>query len=158
MFVSKWLRRVSRCAMPLFATAAAALPIAPMAQNIAPLQVRNDPGGSLVARLREIHDLRMAGRPVEIRSGFCNSACTLYLSLPTTCVTRETSFGFHGPSSSVPGLGLSAEEFEYWSKLMADHYPAMIRTWFLQEGRNITHGIYKVSGAQVIRAGVRECA
>lgn len=158
MFSFKWLHRGAHCALLLFAIVAAILPTAPIAQNVAPLQVRNDPGGSLVARLRELHDLRMAGRPVEIRSGFCNSACTLYLSLPTTCVTRETSFGFHGPTSSVPGLGLSAEEFEYWSKLMADHYPAAIRTWFLREGRNITQGIYKVPGAQVIRAGVRECA
>lgn len=128
------------------------------AQGLSALQVADDPGGDVALRLRQLERLRREGRAVEIRRGYCNSACTLYLGLARTCVGRAARFGFHGPSSGIPGLGLTPEAFDRWSRLMARQYPEPIRSWFLREGRLITVGTYTISGGELIRLGVPECA
>lgn len=128
----------------------------PLRAEIAPLIVRNDLGGPLETRVREIEKLRLTGRSVKIK-GDCESSCSLYLGLPQTCVYPKAVLGFHGPSSSIYGLALPPAEFEYWSQIMAAHYPPALRQWFLTRARNVTVGVYRISGAEAIRLGARAC-
>lgn len=116
-----------------------------------------DRGGSLEIRLAEIADLRRSGQSVEI-SGECDSACTMYLGLPQTCVHPSAILGFHGPQSQMYGIGLPPDEFEYWSQIMGSHYPPTLRRWYLSKGRNLTVGIYQIRGPDLIRMGARPCS
>ncbi len=118
--------------------------------------IRNDPGGSVASRLRQIEKLRSDGTRVEIR-GTCASACTLFLGLPNTCVARSSRLSFHGPQSQYYGVALPPQEFEYWSQVMADHYPGPIRLWFLAKARNTTMEVLTITGAEAIRMGARPC-
>lgn len=121
------------------------------------ITVRNDPGGSLSARVAQINQIRASGTQVRITGGYCNSACTMYLGLPQTCVSRNASFGFHGPMSQFFGVPLPPDQFEYWSQLMASYYPTPLRRWYLNKARYTTTGIEKVPGKTLIQMGVREC-
>ena len=120
------------------------------------LVITHDPGGPIEARAREIAELRHVGTAVEIR-GDCWSSCTMYLALPATCVSRDAILGFHGPSSSSYGIGLTPQAFETASQLMAAHYPARLRLWFLREGRMRIVGFHRFSGRDLIRLGIPEC-
>lgn len=128
------------------------------AQTAPVLRIHNDPGGHLPSRVEMIKDLRRQQRRVEIRDGYCISACTLYLGLSTTCIGRNARFGFHGPNNRVQGIGLPPDLFEHWSQVMASHYPAPLRRWFMSKGRMVTVGFYEISGAELIGMGVPECA
>jgi hypothetical protein len=123
------------------------------AQNV--LIVRNDPGGVVGKRATEIDQLRAQGVRVELRGEVCLSSCTMYLGLANTCVFRGTTFGFHGPS--FYGRKLSDNDFEYWSQVIASHYPPRLRNWFLTTARYKTNDYYRVKGAELIRMGVPEC-
>ncbi|WP_208348011.1 hypothetical protein [Pseudaestuariivita rosea] len=122
-----------------------------------PLIIGNDPGGNLEQRALEIRQLRAGGRPVRITGRYCMSACTLYLGLPKTCVSPHTIFGFHGPRSGIYGVGLPPPDFEKWSRLMARHYPAEVREWYLEKGRYMTMGFYELRGRDLIKLGVPRC-
>lgn len=134
-----------------------AVPSAAIALESNTIAVTGDPGGSVAERVRQIEAMRRLGQKVAVPHGRCMSACTLYLGLPGTCVGKRAQFGFHGPRSATPGIGLPRAEFERWSGIMAAHYPAPIRRWFLQTGRYRTNGAYMISGAELIRLGVPDC-
>ena len=65
------------------------------------LYVQNDPGGSLSDRVAEIERIRSTGTHVEITAGFCNSACTMYLGLPNTCVAPSVKLWVPWPHEPV---------------------------------------------------------
>lgn len=119
------------------------------------LVVNNDRGGSLRERIYEIRTLRESARPVQILGQICYSTCTMYLGLPQTCVSPRTTFGFHGPSSY--GRSLEPAVFERASELIRDHYPTALRQWYMDEARHSLWGLHRVSGAEIIRLGVRAC-
>ena len=119
--------------------------------------VLNDKGGSVVERARLIRQYRAQGTRLEIRGQYCMSACTMYLGLSGTCVAPDTIFGFHGPSSRIYGIGLRPEVFEHWSKIMADHYPEPLKSWFLKTGRHRTVGFNTYNGRQLIGMGITAC-
>lgn len=119
------------------------------------LIVRNDPGGVVSKRANEINQLRAQGIRVELRGEVCLSSCTMYLGLANTCVFRGTTFGFHGPS--YYGAKLSENDFEYWSQVIASHYPPRLRNWFLTTARYKISDYYRVKGSELIRMGVPEC-
>lgn len=119
--------------------------------------IQNDKGGAVTERAELIRDYRSAGTSVEIRGSFCLSSCTMYLGLPETCVTPQTVFGFHGPSSRHYGIALNPAAFEHWSQIMADHYPEPLRSWFLSKGRHRIVGFYEYLGSDLIRMGIRRC-
>jgi len=119
--------------------------------------VVDDRGGSVIQRARLIKKYQAEGTRVEIRGEYCLSACTMYLSLRRTCVAPETDFGFHGPSSRLYGIALSAGAFERWSRLMADYYPEPIKAWFLKTARHRIVGFYTVKGADLIAMGITGC-
>lgn len=122
-----------------------------------PLVVTDDYGGSLPERVQQIEAMRRKGISVAVPYGHCMSACTLYLGLPDTCVGPSAVFGFHGPSAGQSTIGLPQAEFEHWTRLMASYYPPPLRRWFLREGRYTTLTYKTVSGAELIRLGVRAC-
>jgi hypothetical protein len=128
-----------------------------MAQ-VAPVSViRNDRGGSVAERLKMLEHLRRTGSKIEIR-GTCASACTMLLALPNTCVAANARLHFHGPSSQYYGVALSPAEFEYWSRIMADHYPPSIRRWFMTTARHTIMGTIAITGTEAARLGVTACA
>lgn len=120
--------------------------------------VENDTGGSVKQRQLIVSNYRQTHTVVEIRGRYCLSACTMYLGLMDVCVSPDTVFGFHGPSSEHFGIGLTPRAFKHWSQIMADHYPEPIRTWFLQTGRNRTVGFHLVAGSHLIEIGAKACA
>ncbi|WP_174819129.1 hypothetical protein [Ruegeria atlantica] len=117
--------------------------------------IGNDRGGYLHDRLNELEELKRNGVQVEIRGRVCYSTCTMFLGLPETCVSPDTIFGFHGPSRS--GRRLNEEDFDYFSQIMADHYPEPLKTWFMKKARNRINGVFKVKGSELIRMGVTAC-
>ena len=119
----------------------------------APVIVRNDLGGDVGAFANRIRAMAAAGQTVEIR-GACYSACTMYLGLPGSCINRNSQFGFHRPSYF--GTALAPEEFDFWSRVIAAHYPPALRDWYLREGR-FSAGLRTISGAQLFDLGVTEC-
>ncbi len=117
-----------------------------------PLVVTNDPGGIVAVRAARIAAL--GDREVRIE-GRCESACTMYLGAANVCVTRDARLFFHGPSHF--GLPLPERDFDWWSRVIASHYPPPIADWFMQTARHRILGGYTLTGAEVIRHGVREC-
>ncbi|WP_273521663.1 hypothetical protein [Rhodosalinus sediminis] len=118
--------------------------------------VRNDRGGLLAERMREVARLRAQDARVEIRGRVCLSSCTMFLGVENVCVEPDVTFGFHGPTSY--GRPLAPERFEAWSRIMAAHYPdERLRDWFLETGRHRIRGYYRVSGEQLIRMGMPRC-
>lgn len=118
--------------------------------------IRDDPGGNVDDRLVTIEVLRQSGERVEI-AGWCASSCTLYLALPNACVRKSARLGFHGPQSQFYGVGLPPAEFERVSRVMASHYPAPLRAWFIATARHEIMGVVKITGRQAIQMGAREC-
>ena len=114
-----------------------------------------DRGGSVRNRAQEIITLRGLKGPIELRGPLCLSSCTMYLALPDLCIHPETTFGFHGPS--YYGRALSARDFEYWSQVIADHYPKALRHWYLETGRYRSSGYFRIKGSTLIKMGLRRC-
>jgi hypothetical protein len=134
-----------------FAQAQAVAPV-----RSAPLIVRNDRGGRISPRVKEIAELRRSGRPVEIRGAVCLSTCTMFLGLPQTCLEPGTRFGFHGPSKN--GRRLSARDFDYWSQIIAAHYPKPLRDWYMTTGRLRINGYHELNGRALIELGLERCS
>lgn len=118
--------------------------------------VSNDPGGQIVARLREIEQIVANNERVEIRGEYCHSTCTMLIGLDQTCISARTRFGFHGPS--FMGVKMSDAQFEYWSRQMAQFYPETLKDWYMRVGRTRISGLYEISGSELIRMGIRECS
>ncbi len=117
--------------------------------------IGNDRGGVIRDRLIELRTLRASGQPVQIKGRICYSTCTMLIGLPQTCVSANTTFGFHGPS--YYGRPMEPDDFDHVSRVMAHYYPEPIKTWFLKEGRNRINGLYRISGSELIRIGVKSC-
>lgn len=116
--------------------------------------VTHDTGGSVIARWHEVTNLRVEGTEVRIE-GPCMSSCTMYLGLPNTCVSPSASFGFHGPRSGTTGRSLADTSA---ARLMASHYPPVLRNWFLREGQYLQgNHVVTLSGHQLIAMGIRRC-
>jgi hypothetical protein len=118
------------------------------------LDVRNDRGGSVKDRVALIEQLRAAGTTVRIL-GRCDSSCTMFLKI--ACVAPRARLGFHGPQSQYYGISLTPEDFLYWSEVMANYYPAKIKSWFLREARHETLGLTIITGATAIKLGAKPC-
>lgn len=138
----------------LIAALVLALPAYAQGENRV-LIVSNDRGGQISQRARQIRDLRKSQRPIEIRGRVCLSSCTMFLALPSTCIHPDTVFGFHGPS--YYGAPLSPGDFEYWSQVIAAHYPEPLRGWYLETGRTRLAGHFRIRGRELIRLGIRRC-
>lgn len=127
----------------------------PVGYAARPIIIRNDLGGDVGAQANKISAMAKSGQSVEIRGSACYSTCTMYLGLPGSCISRSTQFGFHRPS--YYGLALAPDQFEFWSHVIAAHYPSALRNWYLQKGRYRVR-LQIISGSELIRLGVRECS
>lgn len=136
------------------APVAADVQVVPVGYSPRPITIRNDMGGDVGARANRIAAMRASGQSVQIRGPSCYSACTMYLSLPGSCISRDARFGFHRPS--YYGSALTPERFEFWSRIIAAHYPAPLQNWYMAEGR-YSVGLRMIAGAELIRLGVQEC-
>lgn len=117
--------------------------------------IENDRGGYIGARAIEIGQINGTGARVELRGRICYSACTMYLGADDVCVSETTTFGFHGPSQQ--GRPLAPRQFEHWSEVMAAHYNAPLRDWFMREARYRINGYYRVTGESLIALGYPRC-
>ena len=120
------------------------------------VEISNDRGGLLRDRLIELQLLRQTGQTVRITGNICYSTCTMFLGLPQTCVSPQTTFGFHGPSSY--GRPLDPAVFEEASQIMASHYPAVLRDWYMQTGRHEIVKLYRFKGEDMVQMGIAACS
>jgi len=141
-----------------YAIFAIALAVTCGAASAGTVIIGDDPGGRVKDRVVQVQRLTEADAHVEIRGDYCNSACTMLLAVPGVCASPDTVFGFHGPTSSLPGIPLPQKEFERWSNVMADHYPPHVAAWFLREARYELRGLLRVSATTLIKDhGLKEC-
>lgn len=117
-----------------------------------PYIVRADYGGAVNDRLRDIRSLRNAKRPIKIQGSVCYSSCTMLLGLERTCVNPKTVFGFHGPSRR--GVPLERATFDHASRVIAAHYPGVLKTWYMSVARHSLSELYLLKGSDLIELGV----
>jgi hypothetical protein len=89
----------------------------------AEIRITSDAGGNLAAYQAKVEAVRRSGENVVI-DGPCNSACTLWLTLPTSqvCVTPRARFVFHAAINSDTGLPNPRETDALWHS-----YPARVQ-------------------------------
>lgn len=88
--------------------------------------VGNDQGGVVLDYVLKTQILRNDQTAVRF-NGECNSACTLYLTLPS-CVTPNASFGFHQP------YGSDKQEVSAMRKYIWKQYPRWVRKYINANG------------------------
>ena len=113
------------------------------------LRITNDGGGYVHLYAAQVDDVIHSGERVVI-DGRCDSACTMYLAAPRTCVTKRARLGFH---SAGPGL---PEHIEWANQVLLDHYPPSVRTWIEQHG-GLTKRVIYLKGKE-LQGRVRRCA
>lgn len=113
-----------------------------------------DEGGFIDLRAEEIKRLKEKGTRVEIGDGnVCISACTMYLALENTCVHPNAVLGFHSAIS-----GSSAKSRHQYNRIMANHYPPEIRSWFYTSGASEVFVTWKtLKGSEAIEMGAKAC-
>jgi hypothetical protein len=89
--------------------------------------VSGDSGGSVVDYAMRAASYQAGGGRMQF-SGRCDSACTLYLSLPakSVCVGSGAYFRFHLPQSAA-GAGQA-------TRFMMRQYPGWVRHWIATNG------------------------
>ena len=134
-----WLRKLGRLGVLktgiLALTAAVIMVIgAPSSEATQPqvaqkMVIKSDKGGRVSKYAIEVSHAKQQNTRIEIR-GKCQSACTLYLSMPENqiCITRGASFGFHKAHGSTRKLNTWGTDY-----LMAN-YPDWVVDWINSNG------------------------
>jgi hypothetical protein len=91
--------------------------------------IRSDRGGEMLKYALRAKQLAKSNSQVRF-FGLCDSACTIYLSMPeeNLCINRGASFGFHLPYSSSSGANHTAAQY------IMKKYPAWVRDWINSKG------------------------
>ncbi|ANT49889.1 hypothetical protein [Mesorhizobium amorphae] len=107
--------------------------------------VSDNPGGQIVNFALHVAELRVAEEPVSFE-GACDSACTLYLSLPAEqlCVTLDASFGFHLP------YGVGARQKVVAANYLISQYPDWVRHWIEEHG-GLSHTIMRMEAEEAAK-------
>lgn len=102
------------------------------------VSVANNSGGSVVEFAMRTATYRKNRTRVQI-TGRCDSACTLYLALPTNqlCVSPGAYFRFHSPQAGSSGDVSVAKNF------MLRKYPGWVRNWISSQG-GLSHRLLKM--------------
>lgn len=109
-----------------------------------------DNGGNVYDRVLKIMEYREKGTKVE-NTGICASACVMFLSLPTTCTTKDAWWGFHGSSGGPLAKTLAdIQMVGYIPQHIIDILPG---DWLSLSGKDL----YWYRGDQLIKLGVPEC-
>lgn len=88
-------------------------------------------GGDIDRNAKNVNAIYARGEFAVIDLPLCLSACTFYLSKTRSCILPETTFGFHGPQSTLMALspagvlpitGMLPKVHQHYVNLMADGY------------------------------------
>jgi hypothetical protein len=103
------------------------------------VSIFNNSGGKIVLFALKVAQYRDAGTLVKF-TGRCDSACTLFLSLPKqqTCISPGAYFRFHAPSARSSRAERMAQTF-----LMAK-YPDWVRSWIQGKG-GLSHQLFRMN-------------
>jgi hypothetical protein len=116
---------------PLLYENAAIIPDETLAREQTPqaVNIGNERGGYVVDYAARVLKLQQSNAEVRF-TGRCDSACTLYLSLPQdqTCIARGAAFRFHAPSASSRYARQAAETY------MLKTYPEWVTGWIEAQG------------------------
>jgi hypothetical protein len=109
------------------------------------VSIFNNSGGMIVLFALKVAEYRDAGTLVKF-SGRCDSACTLFLSLPKqqTCINPGAYFRFHAPSARSSRSERSAQAF------MMGKYPDWVRSW-IQEKGGLSNQLFRMDYAYASR-------
>lgn len=112
----------------------------------ATILVHNDVGGSV----QEYHQAIMDAGPTRVEiSGYCYSACTLWLGAQNVCVHRDASFGFHGPTAADPVARAYGEALMVMLYTMAG---GRLAEWFVAEAARLEgRELAPLTAQQVVR-------
>jgi hypothetical protein len=107
----------------------------PFRQASPMVNIGYDRGGEIITYALRMKKLERAGSSVRF-SGRCDSACTLYLALPSSkaCLTHNAAFGFHLPYGASPRGNKVAAQY------LLRNYPGWVRNWINANG-GLTSGI-----------------
>ena len=118
------------------AVAAAMIACVPMQGSAAPfythnqiVTVRGDRGGVLLKYALRVKKLERRGSLVRL-GGRCDSACTLYLGMPSSqvCLLPGATFRFHMP------YGSTARNNQIAANFMMRNYPGWVQSWLNEQG------------------------
>lgn len=103
------------------------------AQATSTVSIANNSGGVIAEYAMNAASYRDAGTLVKF-TGRCDSACTLFLSLPTnqTCVSKGAYFRFHSP------FGVAARQQRMAQSYLMRKYPGWVRQW-IGYNNGLTH-------------------
>jgi hypothetical protein len=98
----------------------------------AELVIVHDNNGGIVADFLKLRDeWTLAGAEVQI-SGYCASACTLFLGVPDVCVEPGTRLMFHAPFF-WPMEGVKVYN-TFMTLAFMTEYPPAIQQWIVSKG------------------------
>lgn len=88
------------------------------------VSIFSNSGGRIATYAIKVAGLKRSGTLVRF-SGRCDSACTLYLGLPSrqTCISRGAYFRFHSPTAR------SQRSSRFAQMYMMRKYPGWVRSW-----------------------------
>jgi hypothetical protein len=105
------------------------------------VSILNNSGGKIALFAIKLAEYRDEGTLVKF-SGRCDSACTLFLSLPKRqiCINPGAYFRFHTPSARSSRSERSAQTF------LMGKYPDWVRSW-IQERGGLSHRVFRMDYA-----------
>lgn len=89
--------------------------------------ISNNSGGSIGMFAIQTMKYKRSGELVRI-TGRCDSACTMFLSIPNLCVTANAYFRFHAPRADNPVAAHVAKQY------LMKQYPAWVRAFIANHG------------------------
>ncbi len=101
----------------------------PAGRDAGAVEIRDDSGGNVAEYALRLYEFQATRQQVKF-VGRCDSACTLFLALPTeeTCISEGSYFRFHAPS------GPSAPAADQVKGYMLHKYPKWVRAWIVAQG------------------------
>jgi hypothetical protein len=92
------------------------------------VSIANNSGGNIAVFALAAAEYQSAGTLVKF-NGRCDSACTLFLGLPSkqTCISQGAFFRFHAP------FGVSAKSQKTAHAYLMRKYPKWVRTWIASQ-------------------------
>ena len=127
MLLNSLIAAACGIAFVCLATSAQAVTFSELSESQLSVSIANNSGGNIASFAVEAAGYRNAGTMVRF-SGRCDSACTLFLGLPTiqTCVSQGAYFRFHSPSAG------SARSEHIAQNYLMRKYPGWVRNWIAQ--------------------------
>ncbi len=97
-------------------------------RNQPTVSIANNSGGNIAVFALAASEYLSFGTRVKF-DGRCDSACTLFLGLPSrqTCINRGAFFRFHAPT------GVSARSERIAQKYLMRKYPRWVKAWINQQ-------------------------